>query len=485
MNRLTRRTFMGAIAAGGAGAMMLSLPQRVRGANEVVNVGFIGVGGRGSHSVNWFRQVPGVRIAAICDADQAFIDREVKKCEERGEKVKGYIDARKMLESKDIDAVVISTCNHTHALLTIWACQAGKDVYVEKPATHNIYEGAKLIEATEKYDRIVQVGTQNRSDTGCIPAFEYIQSGALGRIKLVRGFCYRNRNSIGKADGTQQIPSTLDYNLWSGPAPMEPLTRQRLHYDWHWVWPTGNGDIGNQGTHETDLACWVLGEKGLPDRIISIGGRFGWDDDGTTPNTQTTLFEFKSAPLIFEVRNLRTSADSDTMDHYKGVRVGVVVECENGYFAGGRGGGWTYDNDDNRLQRFPGDGGRTHARNFIDAVRSRRRQDLTADIVGGVQSAALAHLANISHKCGTPTPVAEIASRAREQDAFSDSFQSIHEQLQRNNIDLAAMPLTLGAQLTWDEATASLRHPDEQVQKLANQLSTREYREPFVVGPEV
>ena len=269
-------------AAGAAGAAALAWPVRnVLGANDTVRVGFIGLGGRGRHSVKWFSGLPGVEVVGLCDPDKGAL----ASAQKGAPKAKAYTDLRKLLEDKSVDAVVVSTCNHWHALATVWACQAGKDVYCEKPLSHSIWEGRKVVEAMTKYKRIVQTGTQNRSDVGLRPAFEFIQSGQLGKIKMVRGFCYRNRGSIGKVDGPQPIPSNVDYDLWSGPRETVPLMRKKLQYDWHWVWATGNGDIGNQGPHETDLCRWVVGKKDLPPRVISIGGRFCWNDDGETANT--------------------------------------------------------------------------------------------------------------------------------------------------------------------------------------------------------
>ena len=308
MKSITRRDFVkGSMAAG----LSLAAPfSRARGANDDIRVAVVGIRSQGSNHINWFRNIPGVRIVAICDADKQFLDREEAKFKERNEKVDTYVDYRKLLEDKNIDAIVTATPNHWHALVTIWACQAGKDVYVEKPVSHTIWEGRQMVKAARKYNRIVQAGTQRRSDTGLMEAVEYIRRGNLGKIRVVYGIVYVERGSIGKVDGPQPIPPTVDYDLWCGPAPKTPLMRKNLHYDWHWVWPTGDGDFGNNGIHFIDVCRWFIGADKLAPRVMSIGGRFGYIDDGETPNTQIVLLDYEPAPIIFEVRGL-TRAKGD------------------------------------------------------------------------------------------------------------------------------------------------------------------------------
>ena len=341
---------------------------RVRGANDDIRVAVVGLRSQGSNHINWFRKIPGVRVVAICDADRSILDREVKKIRDRNGKVDGYVDYRKLLEDKNIDAIVTATPNHWHALVTVWACQEGKDVYVEKPVSHSIWEGRKMVEAARRYNRIVQSGTQRRSDEGLREAIEYIRQGNLGNIVIVWGIVYARRGSIGKVNGPQPIPKSVDYNLWCGPAPMAPLMRRNLHYDWHWVWPTGDGDFGNNGIHFIDICRWFLNKNVLAPRVMSIGGRFGYIDDGETPNTQIVLLDYKPAPIIFEVRGLPRAKGDSAMDTYRGIRAGVVVQCEDGYFAGG----WVYDNDGKKIKQFKRTGGSGHHANFIKAVRSRK-----------------------------------------------------------------------------------------------------------------
>jgi predicted dehydrogenase len=290
---------------------------QVAGANGDLRVAVIGLGGRGGSShVPSLSKIKGVRIVALCDPDTAMFAK-VKNAKDRksGEAlnlvspdVKTFTDMREMLAMSDLDAVTIATPNHWHSLAGIWAMQAGKDVYVEKPVSHNVWEGRQLVAASKKFNRIVQCGTQIRSGEGLREAVAWIRAGNLGKITAARGFCYKFRGSIGKTYGPQAVPATADYNLWSGPAPTAPLHRKKLHYDWHWDYLTGNGDVGNQGIHQMDVARWFLGEAGLPRHTLSIGGRLGYDDDGNTPNTQVVIHDYPTAPLIFEVRGLPSKA---------------------------------------------------------------------------------------------------------------------------------------------------------------------------------
>jgi predicted dehydrogenase len=393
---------------------------------------------------------------------------------------------REILDDPEIDVVSSATPNHWHALLGIWACQAGKDIYLEKPVSHEIWEGRKLVEAARKYNRIVQTGSQNRSDIGLREVMPFIADGNLGKVQWSRGLCYKQRNN---RDGTiyatpspMPIPENLDYNRWCGPAEMEPLYRERVHYLWHWMWNSGNGDIGNQGVHEMDVARWALGQEGLPRRVMTISGRLGVNDDADTFNTQIVCFDYEPAPLIFEVRGLPASKGVRQMDRFMGSSIGNIVKCENGYFSGGRGGGWTYDNDGNRLQQFPGDSGGGHAQNFIDAVRSRKPGDLHAEVLVGHVSAALCHMANISGRVGRKATPDEIRAAIGDNAEFMDSFDRLLAHLKANEVDLEAEPLTLGQTLTIDPQTERFVGEGSE---WANMFIKRNYREPFVVPDEV
>lgn len=472
------------MATGFAAALPSSAFSQVVGANETIRLGMVGVGGKGADHVNTFLKLPGARIVAICDADRQTLDRQKDNLAKKNVDVDGYLDVRKLLERKDIDAIVTATPNHWHSLVTVWACQAGKDVYVEKPVSHEIWEGRKMVEAARKYNRIVQPGTQSRSDPALKAAFEYIQQGNIGAIKVARSFCYKRRGSIGKVNGPQPTPASLDYNLWAGPAPLVPLRRKNLHYDWHWVWDTGNGDIGNQGIHEMDMGRWALGEQTLPPRVFSLGGRFGYEDDAETPNTQVAFFDYKPAPLIFEVRGLPMSKgeEGEAMDNYKGVRIGVVVECEEGYFAGGGGGGWIYDRDGKKVKQFTGPGGRDHQANFLKAVRSRNPSDLKGDLEECHISSALCHMANISYRLGMRLNPAEIEERLYGNDLMLETCDRAQQHLQANEVDLAKNLPTFGPMLTMDPETERFTGD---FSDMANMLVKRQYREPFVIREQV
>lgn len=480
MSKITRRSFIQASAA--AGISTLVPFSRVRGANDDLRLAVIGLNNQGSNHVGWFREVPGVRIAALCDVDQTVLDREKKKFVDRNEKIQTYTDVRKVLDNKDIDAVVVATPDHWHALITIRACQAGKDVYCEKPVSYSMWEGRQMIQAARKYGRIVQSGIQRRSDEGIREAVRYLQSGELGAIHSVTGIVYTRRDSIGKVDGPQAIPPTVDFDLWTGPAPMGPLMRKRLHYDWHWMWETGNGDYGNNGIHYIDICRWVLGQNKLPSKVMSLGGRFGYVDDGQTPNTQIAYLDYQPVPILFEVRGLPRATEDKAMDIYRGIRGGLVVQCENGYFAGGDG-GWAYDNDGKKIRQFVGSGGgKEHHANFIQAVRSRKAGDLSANILEGHLSSALCHMGNVSYRMGTGLRREAALETIKGRKDLGDSFARFDEHLRRNGVDLEKSGGTLGPWLQLDPETESFVGPGSE---RANVLATREYRKPFVVPEQV
>ncbi len=466
-----------AIARGWA---LTSPIDRVRGANDDIRVAVIGFRGRGQDHLGSLRNIKGVRIVALCDVDSAVLDAEVKKFADRGEKVAVYQDVRKLLEKDDIDAVTIATPNHWHSLAAIWAIQAGKDVYVEKPVSHEVWEGRQLVNAARKYSRIVQTGTQSRSSEAIKEAIAWLHQGNLGKIKLARGLCYKRRPSIGKTSGSQPVPASVNYDLWCGPAPHEPLRRSKLHYDWHWVWPTGNGDLGNQGIHQMDIARWALGETALSPRVFSIGGRLGYEDDGTTPNTLIVCHDYPAAPLLFEVRGLPSGKDSEKMDKYQGESIGVVVECEHGYMTipSSYSHVEAFDAKGASIKKF--EGGGKHFDNFIEAVRSRKSSDLHADILEGHISSALCHTANISWRLGQKLPPEEIRALIRSNSKMIESFGRMEAHLNANGIDLDKSKVDLGVFLQFDPVAERFTNNHD-----ANKLLTRKYRKPFVVPEKV
>jgi predicted dehydrogenase len=471
--QLSRRDFVASTAA-----FALATPfSRAVGANDALRVGIIGLGGKGNqHYKKLFGKDERVRIVGRCDADAARIGGK--------DKAKGqHIDMREMLDRDDIDAVVIATCNHWHSLAAIWACQAGKHVYVEKPISHNVFEGRKVVEAARKYNRIVQVGTQKRSHKGWQELRQAIDKGTFGKVKVVRGFCIKRRKSIGKVSGAQEPPATVDYNLYQGPAPLAPLKRGRFHYDWHWQWATGNGDIGNQGIHEVDICRWMAGHDRAPDRVISYGGRFAYDDDGETPNTQSTVLDFGTgnAPIVFEVRGLpaEITKSGEIMPHYKGQRVGVVVEFEDGGWSDGN---RVYDKGGEKVHTLAHGGSERHTHNFVDAVLAGKRDVLTAESQEGHISAILFHLANISHRLGANASKGQWEDLAKASDLrgeIADRFLKaalVHEK------DFSARSAVLGMDLRFDPKTE--RFVGAGADK-ANPMLTRAYREPFVVKDKV
>lgn len=480
---VTRRSFLKASALGTA-ALSAASWQRVVGANDALRVAIVGFKGRGGDHIAGFRKVPGVRIVGLCDVDTRVLESAVKKLKDDGYEAKGYKDVREVIADKDIDIISTATPNHWHSLITVWACQANKDVYVEKPVSHNVWEGRKAVEAARKYRRIVQTGTQSRSSHAIRDAVAWVRAGNLGKVLLARGLCYKPRQSIGKVDGPQPIPEGIDYNLWCGPAPMSPLTRKNLHYDWHWVWETGCGDLGNQGIHQMDIARWFLGEQELSPSVVSLGGRLGYVDDGTTPNTQIIWHGYEKAPLIFEVRGLPKDKASQAewgknMDTFMNAQIGVVVHCEGGYVViPNYSSAVAYDRLGEEVMRWSG--AKDHYQNFVDAVRSRRIEDLNADILQGHLSSALCHTGNISYRLGKKSAPGEARERLKEYLGLAKGFDRMADHLKRNGVDLETDQITAGVPLKMDPATERFVGNAD-----ANRMLTREYRQPFVVPSEV
>src|SRR5438067_7163246 len=420
MKTITRRKFLNrSITAG----LALGVPRIVLGAegssrspgpNDTVRVAVIGlgsttavggVGGRGHQLIPRLREVPGARIVALCDVDQAHLDREAQPFKDRGEEVASYRDLRRVLDDKTIDAVVIALPNHWHALATVWACQAGKDVYVEKPFSYNLWEGQQMVAAARKYRRMVQVGTQNRSSTLLRQVFDRLRGGELGAIRFAHALVYRARDGIGTVDAPTPPPSTVNYDLWCGPAPKKPLKRKQLHYEWHWFWDTGNGEMGNNGIHVIDVCRWALGQDRTPPRALSIGGRFGFHDCGETANTHSALLDFRPAPRICEVRNVSAGKGAASMGKFRDQNKGVVIDCEGGYFAGDASGGAIFDRQGKKVQDLgKGDSPKAlelaHLSAFLAGVRSRKASDLAAEALAGHRSTACCHMANVSHRLG-------------------------------------------------------------------------------------
>ena len=381
------------------------------GSNETINVAVIGIRNRGKDHYRALSKVSNVNIAAICDIDQRLIPEAATEIEKlTGKKPLIETDYRKILDNKDINAVSIATPNHWHALQTIWACQAGKDVYVEKPVSHTLEEGRKMVEAARKYNRIVQTGTQARSQTATVNAMRFMNDSGLGKIYMARGLCLKPRGSIGHVKDSD-IPQGVDWNTFLGPAPYRPFNQNRFHYKWHWFWDTGCGDLGNQGIHQADVARWALGKRTHPVRIQGVGNYFIWDSDQETPNIQKLEFEYEDGAILqFEVRGLGTNSEA-------GIRVGNLIYGSKGWMSMGsedEGDGKAYYCDINiepsgfssyKEKEGPvftndipdeRDSVVNHFTNFIQCVKSRKWQDLNADIMEGHLSTSLCHLGNIA-----------------------------------------------------------------------------------------
>jgi predicted dehydrogenase len=472
---LSRREFLQDSALFAAAAAVLGdapvradeiKPAAKVGANDRVNVACIGFNGQGGTHLREFSSSPESMIVTICDVDSRLANRGIKQVEGRQKVAPKFVqDLRRIMDDKDIDVVSIATPNHWHALAAIWAIQAGKDVYVEKPVSHNVWEGRRIVDFARKHNKIVQTGTQSRSNEGMRQAIDYVQSGKLGKVTLARGLCWKHGNrhpGLGAATNTP-IPEGVDYKLWLGPAPERALTRKRLHYDWHWFWDYGNGDLGNQGIHEMDKARWGLNKHTLCNAVFSLGGRFLWNDCGETPNSQICLYDYGDSQLIFEVRNMPSKP-------LLGVGVGNIWYGTEGYvvstnyFSGA-----AFTPKGELIQKFSGQN--NHYANFLKAVRSRKHTDLHADIEEGHLSSALCHLGNISYQLGK-----EQTGKPELNKEGEEAYGRMLEYLKENGVQVDGLPIQVGPHLKFDPKTE--RFPDSPE---ANKLLTRDYRKGFEV----
>lgn len=388
------------------------LPASAKGANDRIRVAVLGVNGRGkSHikEVMGLSDKANVEVAVLCDPDMVILkERADSFKKEYGKEVAIEQDFRKVYEDSTIDAVTLATPNHWHALQTIWACQAGKDVYVEKPATHNIYEGKKMIEAAYKYNRIVQHGVQLRSSVAIREAVQHLEEGLIGRVYMARGLVFRWRPDIGDK-GISPVPEGLNYDLWCGPAPMQPFSRNLVHYNWHWHWNYGNGDVGNQGIHETDLCMWGLGVDSLPERITSMGGKFLWDDSKEVPEILSSVYHYPKEKKIiqFEVRNWCTNLED-------GAGVGNIFYGDKGVLVvKGYGTYETYLGREREKGPSRSERGELtlHFQNWFDAIRARDMSIQHGPVQTGHLASSLAHLGNISYRLSRQLEFDPVAER--------------------------------------------------------------------------
>jgi predicted dehydrogenase len=486
MTQFSRRQFLGSSALAAAAAAVSSIPvlgaelRRTVGANDRLRIATIGVKGRGMEHLSQWLKMADVEVAAICDVDENVIHGAMEKIEKvSGKKPVYYKDLRKLFEDKSIDAVSVATCNHWHSLAGIWAVQAGKHAYVEKPISHNVFEGRKLVEAGKKYNKVVAVGTQCRSMKGMREAMSFLHSGKLGKVKIARGFCYKSRKSIGHTPEGQP-PSGVDYDIWLGPAPVRAFTKNRFHYNWHWFWDTGNGDLGNQGVHQVDIARWGINKNEHPIRSISVGGRLGYEDDGETPNTQITVQDYGDVQMIFEVRGLPTDKYMANPDKSAGILVGDVFECTDGILAVP-----TYSSaiafspKGELLQRFGGGEDSAHFRNFIDSAKANTPDSLNSPAIEGHISAAACHLSNISHRLGTPKPLTT-ENPFGSNEAANETYRRFCEHLKDNGIALDKTSFVMGREIKFDSKSETIVGDAE-----AAKLLSREYRKPYVVPENV
>ncbi len=472
MKGLTRRDFVKSTFSVG---LLAALPySRVRGANDRIRVGLVGCGGRGIGAhIPSFEKQEGVTIMALSDPDRQRMAEAAGIIDSKyGHKVAQYVDMRKMFDRNDIDVIANATQNYWHGLSTIWASQAGKYVYVEKPLSHYIWEGRQMVNAARKYNRIIQCGTQRRSQSSIAKAIQWIQEGNLGRIRYITAFANKKRTSCGKRNSPLPIPDSIDYDFWCGPAKKLPIYRDRLQYDCSFDWNTGDGESCNQGVHEVDVARWCLGEEMLPRRVMSIGGRFVFNDACDVPNTQIIYYDFPKAPLLYEVHNLTKVKGSDEMPDFRGEQVGVIVDCEGGSVSLYRGIAW--DNEGKEVKKFSGGG--DHFVNFIEAVRSGRRQDLNAEVLEGHISTAVTHTGNISYRLGVKASRRQMRKQVRDVPIFRDMFERMLEHLKGHEIKVNAGTISLGPWLEIDRKNECFKDNEQ-----ANRLVRGYYREPYIV----
>ncbi len=494
MTRINRREFVQSTMAIGAGLFVAPVIGRSQSPNEKLGVAVVGVGGRGGDHLQGYMDDPRTEVRIIVDIDEKIGNSRCESVEKKqGSRPRLVADMREAFDSPDIELVSTATPNHWHALCGIWAMQAGKDAYIEKPVCHDIAEGSALVAAARKYNRMCQVGTQCRSSAAVRDGIAFMESGGIGKVNFARGLCWKRRASIG-ALGDYQIPESVNFGLWTGPAPETnpKLTRPKFHYDWHWQRLYGNGDLGNQGPHQTDIARWGLGLDRHPNSVMCYGGRLGYQaerkdpsyvDAGDTGNTEVSIYDYGDKCIVFETRGLdvKNSADDEInrlFDSSEGNRVGVIFYGTDGYLVQAT---YThciaYDKDFNVIKEFKGGG--DHFGNFIDACVSRDHRKLNADVREGHLSAAISHLGNISYYMGEQNrvPVEEARRVLSDIKSLDDNVATLDrtvQHLQDNGVDQAKYPISLGPRLQFD--------PEAEVfpsSKEATAMVSREYRKGF------
>ncbi len=495
MSRITRRRFVKQSAAAASTVIAAPYVARTQDANSKMGACVVGCGGRGGSHIGAYLGDSRTEITAIVEVDKKQADARASQIAgKQGFKPKVYADMREAFELPQVDIVSTATPNHWHALVGVWAMQAGKDAYVEKPVSHNVWEGAALVAASRKYERMAQVGTQCRSSAAVRDAIQFMNEGGIGEVNFARGLCYKRRKSIG-ALGDYDIPAGVDFNQWSGPATYtDPkLTRSRFHYDWHWQRHYGNGDLGNQGPHQTDIARWGLGIDSHPNTIVSYGGRLGYQaerkdedyvDAGDTPNTIVTLYDYGDKSIVFETRGLSVDNSDDEelntlFKSTKGNKIGVVFYGSEGYVVQvSYSHCIAYDKDLKVIKEFKGGG--DHFGNFVSACIDRDRSKLNGEIREGHLSASMAHLGTISYFLGEQNKVSiseaeKVLEGVKSRDNNLQTLDRTVKHLKKNGVDLDKYPIAFGPALKFD--------PEKEVfigNKDADKYLTRDYREPFV-----
>lgn len=478
MNTFSRRKFLGALSSTVGVSGLAPLSAKAANANEEINLGFISCGGRAGQLMGQFSKVDGVNIAGLCDPDE----KRLGLAKQRFPKAQGWKDLRSLLDSDSIDAVVVATCNHWHCLAAIWAMQAGKEVYVEKPLSHSQWEGKQTVAAARKYNRICQLGTQQRSDPmqAEIKHFLHEEQG-LGNLLAARVNRYGIRPSIGKRDTPLPIENQVAYDLWLGPAEDRPIFRNSLHYDWHWDWNTGSGEMGNWGVHVLDdVRNNVFQDSvALPKRILGGGGRVALEDAGESPNVHFAYFDTGSIPVVIGLSNLPAEPNGKKSPKHPGPSSGYVVYCEGGRFEGQRGRAVAYDLQGKVVREFRGNGDVRHQQNFIDAIRARDRSLLNAEVAVGNDSTGWCNLANVAVRCGTS--FSEEKANQTSLSQWNDLLGEMGQHLQAHDLSLQDQSIRMSPMLELNSKTELFEGPHAET---ANHYLKREYRTGFEV-PEI
>ncbi len=476
MNRFNRRQFLATTAAAGLTTSLAPQSLRAANANDEINLGFISCGDRAGQLMGQFVQTEGVNIAGLCDVDE----NRLGKANARFPKAKAFTDLRDLISMDGIDAIVVATCNHWHCLAAIWAMEAGKDVYVEKPLSHNQWEGRQTVAAARKYNKICQIGTQQRSDPMQAEIKKFLhEEKALGPLQAARVNRYGIRGPIGKRDTPLPMDKNVAYDLWLGPALDEPIFRNNLHYDWHWDWNTGSGEMGNWGVHVLDdLRNNAFQDSvALPKRILGGGGRIALNDAGETPNVQFAYFDTGEIPVVIGLSNLPTEPQGTNSPKVPGPGSGYIVYCEGGRYEGQRGRGTAFDNDGKKMREFKGAGDVKHQANFIAAVRTQDRSILNSEIEVGNDSTGWCNLANVAFRAGKQSNAQQAGAVDLPQ--WQTLMGEMESHLEAHGESLDSDQIRFSTMLTLDPKTEQFIGDEANV---ANEFLRRQYREGYEVA---